>query len=264
MPKVETEQDVEQSDSGSPPSSDTPSTTITLEERLQQLQHTLSQLTTERDTLASSLKSARRDAQKGDAALRAEIDGLKRASERNVAAEHRARQKVLALQEAVKRAQVATRETDALVRQAENALPNLRKERDEKERVYAEVKEEEARARRGREAETDKDRRRMEGLKNELSGLGNRMEKLSGKRDKLESGVIPDLEEQLRELEREVERAEMEAEQRDGIYTLLQRRRPSHPGPIQRPTRSTLSSRAPPFEPGRGVLQGSRTWRAEG
>ncbi|KDQ08213.1 hypothetical protein BOTBODRAFT_76982, partial [Botryobasidium botryosum FD-172 SS1] len=68
---------------------------------------------------------ARRDAQKTESALRAEIDTLRRASEKNAAGEQRARQKMLALQEALKRCVAATADAEAQVRVVEGALPPL-------------------------------------------------------------------------------------------------------------------------------------------
>ncbi|KAJ7151188.1 hypothetical protein C8R46DRAFT_1179520 [Mycena filopes] len=186
----------------------TPHPQLTLEDRLKQLQHTLSLIATERDTLSVSLKTARRDAQKADAALRSEIEILKRASEKHTVAEHRARQKVLALQEAAKRAQLSTREMEALVLEVEAELPALKSQRALKEDSYVKVKDSADRARTDREREAERERRRVELMKGELTGLNNKMERLNGKREKLETAVIPDLEEQLREIELEIERVE--------------------------------------------------------
>ncbi|KAG6856511.1 hypothetical protein H0H87_003704 [Tephrocybe sp. NHM501043] len=104
-----------------------PTTTValTIEDRLSHLQHTLSLVNAERETLTTALKSARRDSQKADAALRSEIETLKRASEKHVAGDHRAKQKILSLQEAVKRGQTATRETEQLVEELEQLVPEL-------------------------------------------------------------------------------------------------------------------------------------------
>ncbi|KAJ7152588.1 hypothetical protein C8R43DRAFT_1235612 [Mycena crocata] len=181
---------------------------LTLEDRLNQLQHTLSLITSERDTLSVSLKTARRDAQKADAALRSEMEILKRASEKHTVAEHRARQKVLALQEAAKRAQMSTREMEELVLEVEAELPALKSQRAEKEVVYLKIKEDADRVRKEREREAERERRKLDIMKGELTGLSNKMERLNGKKEKLETGVLPDLEEQLREIELEIERVE--------------------------------------------------------
>ncbi|EIN08858.1 hypothetical protein PUNSTDRAFT_143559 [Punctularia strigosozonata HHB-11173 SS5] len=191
-------------------SSPLPAPPVTVEERTSQLQQTLTALVNERDTLTGNLKSARRDAQKADAALRAEIEALKRASEKQAAAEHRARQKILALQEAVKQATSATRETDDLVKDLEKQLPDLRAQKEEKEKEYQEMKQTADKARQERDKSEKCRRKKADGMKNELTTLGNKLDKLHGKREKLENEVISNLEEQLKKLEMEVERTEAE------------------------------------------------------
>jgi uncharacterized protein YukE len=188
----------------------TPSLTsvpLTIEDRLAQLQCTLVQINTERESLSTSLKSARRDSQKADAALRSEIDALKRASERHSAADHRAKQKILSLQEAIKRAQTVTRETEELITEIRVVLPGMNEKCNEKEEAYNKFKSEADRARTERELETEKEKKRLDSMKNELIVLGNKLEKLNGKKEKLENGVIPEFEEQLKDIEREVENA---------------------------------------------------------
>lgn len=181
---------------------------LTLEDRLNQLQHTLTLITAERDSLTSSLKSARRDAQKADAALRSEIELLKRASERQVGAEHRARQKMLALQEAAKRAVMSTREMEEMAREMDEAMPALKEQRAAKEGVYKMVKEKADQARKEKELEEEKERKKLDGLRGEMAVLGTKMDRLNGKREKFEGSVIPELEEQLRAIEREIEQIE--------------------------------------------------------
>ncbi|KAF5318440.1 hypothetical protein D9619_010909 [Psilocybe cf. subviscida] len=178
---------------------------ITLEDRLNQLQHTLSTVNQERETLVASLKSARKDAQKADSLLRAEIETLKRTSEKNTQTEARGKQKVLALQEAVKRAQNATKETEELTEEGKLQLPDLNAQKEQKEAEHAKIKAAADRARKEREDLEEKDRKRLEAMKAELAGLTTKFEKLGGKREKLESAVIPDLEEKLKETERDIE-----------------------------------------------------------
>ena len=186
---------------GTPPNA-TPQ--ITLEDRLSQLQHTLSAVNSERETLLSSLKSARREAQKADSALRSEIDTLKRTSERNGAAELKGKQKVLALQEAVKRAQNATKETEELSAEIEANMPELNEKKQKKEDEHSKIKSEADKARKEREDVEEKERKRLDLMKAELAGLTHKLEKLGGKREKLESMVIPDLEEKLKDMEKEI------------------------------------------------------------
>jgi hypothetical protein len=191
--------------------SDIPGPQPTLEERLTQLQQMLNTLNAERETLTASLKSARRDAQKADAALRTEIDVLKRASEKHSSTDARARQKVLALQEAGKRAQAATAELEGLLQEVEGALPDIRKSKDEKERLYTEAKTNADIKKNELRCELEKERKHVEGLRADLVGLGNRLEKMHSKKEKLEAVTVPDLEEQLKELQREIEKVETES-----------------------------------------------------
>lgn len=196
--------------SPSPSSSHTPSSHLSVEDRAAQLQHTLSLLHADRASLTASLKSARRDAQKSDTGLRSQIDTLKRASEKHTVAENRARQKVLALQEAVKRAQAATAEMEELAQEVEKALPDLQVERNEREGAYAGVLAEAERVRAEMEREAEIGRKKVERGEGELAGLANRLERIQGKREKLEGegGAIPELEEELRGVQMEIERIE--------------------------------------------------------
>ncbi|KAF8156796.1 hypothetical protein B0H34DRAFT_675204 [Crassisporium funariophilum] len=191
---------------GTPPTNAAPQ--ITLEERLTQVQHTLSLVNAERETLLASLKSARRDAQKADAALRSEIDTLKRTSEKHTANEVRGKQKVLALQEAAKRAQNATKETEESVKELEEDLPELNKRKEEKEEEYRRIKLEAEGVRRERESVEEKERKKVEAMRTELAGLCNKLEKLNGRKEKLEGTVMPELEGKLKEVEREIEEEE--------------------------------------------------------
>ncbi|GJE93758.1 hypothetical protein PsYK624_099190 [Phanerochaete sordida] len=194
----------------SPSDAPTPSPSFSLEDRRMQLNHTLSLLTAEHATLTSTLKSARRDAQKADAALRAEIDALKRASERAAPAELRARQKARALQEAARQALAAAEQVQERVQELEESLPALVQRRDEVEREWERVRAEADDVRRRREEAELRERKRVEARQAELAGLAGRMERLSTRREKLEGpgGALGELEEKLRRLEEERERIE--------------------------------------------------------
>lgn len=178
---------------------------MSIEDRRLQLTHRLEALNNEHATLTASLKSARREAQKADAALRSEIDTLKRASEKYVQQEARAKQKVLALQEAVRRTVAATEEIKAMIKEVEEMLPELEKRRKETEVEWRRVNQQAESIRSKREDAESKEKRKTEGLQAEVASLGNRMERLNVRREKLEgeNGVIGELEEKLRRLEEE-------------------------------------------------------------
>jgi len=192
---------------GTPPAATPP---ITLEDRLNQLQHTLSAINAERETLLASLKSARKDAQKADSALRSEIDTLKRTSEKNVAVEVKGKQKVLALQESVRRAQNFTKELEEAAEEVESVLPELNAEKERKEKAHAKILAEAKQVRKEKDEIVEKEKKRVESLRSELASLTNKLEKLGGKREKIETVSIPDLETKLQDVAQEIETEEQE------------------------------------------------------
>ncbi|KAF9530039.1 hypothetical protein CPB83DRAFT_892962 [Crepidotus variabilis] len=241
---------------GTPPSSTVPVPQLTLEDRLNQLQHSLSLVNAERETLLSSLKSARRDAQKAESALRAEIETLKRTSEKNTSAELRGKQKVLALQESVKRAQNAAVETDEVTKELADELPELLKQKQAKEKLFGKIETEAGKIRLERDAVEEKEKKRLDGMKAELASLSNKLDKLNGKKkEKLET-TIPDLEDKLNDVEQEIldaenelsqlekeEQARMELEE---TYLSYQRVRHNSAGTIGRPSQAPIHR---PIEP---------------
>ena len=155
---------------------------------------------------------ARKESQKTENAMRAELDTLKRATEKQVAPDQRAKQRVLALQEAVKQTLSATVDVEAQAQEAEESLPRVRDEEATVETENAKVQELLSQ----KEAEIDQalraDKRRIGDLQSELATVTNRTEKLAAKRDKLSKEAIPDFERQLAEVRKEIEEAEVENE----------------------------------------------------
>ncbi|KAJ3925818.1 MAG: hypothetical protein NXY57DRAFT_906614 [Lentinula lateritia] len=218
---------------------------LTLEDRLNQLQHTLSVLNSEQASLTATIKSSRRDAQKADANLRSEIDVLKRASDRYLSSEQRSKQKVLALQEAVKRTQIITKEMEATIKEVNAEIPGLKEEKQKREAEHRKVKEAANKVRREKDAQAELERKRIESMKNELNTLTKQLEKLEVKKEKLEGGVIKELEEQLENVEKEMEMLEREEELSNGSFsqpTTSQSIGPTWtPGTIGRPSPNSLS-----------------------
>ena len=204
-------------DSAASPSTLTPPTTpvrsspprtVSQEERITQLRKQLSLLTVERDDLTSQLKLARRESQRTETALKSEIETLKRASEKHAAGEHRSRQKVLALQEAVKQASVAAGDIEQMVKDIEETLPGLSERAKEAQAVHNMVKEEAEKKCIELDDVVHGDRKIVNELQGELTGVCAKLEKVTGKRDKLEKEVVPQLEERLQDLRREIEELE--------------------------------------------------------
>ena len=238
------------------PSVPSTSQTPTPEERLQTLSHQLNTLHAEQATLQAALKSSRRDANKTTTSLRAEIDVLKRASEKAGIAEYKWRQRVRALEDAVRRANEGREELEQLTAADEQELPRLREGQSEAEDVLRTVKSEADAVRAEREKREEEGRKRKESMKGECATLNQRLERLTVKKERQENSVIPDLEAQLAELQREIEIAERGSFQNGDVWDSLcgdpsrtetQRRRQSHPGTIGRPLTQRASQ--PPISP---------------
>jgi hypothetical protein len=194
-----------------------PPRTITQEERVGQLRKQLSLLTVERDDLTSQLKLARRESQRTETALKSEIETLKRASEKHAAGEHRSRQKVLALQEAVKQASAAAGDIEQMVKNIEDTLPGLSERAKEVQAGHNQVKEEAERKFIELDGVMHEDRKVVNEIQGELTGVCAKLEKVTGKKDKLETEAVPQLEERLQDLRREIEEFERLPQGDEGI-----------------------------------------------
>lgn len=240
------------SHSPSPSTTPTPTTLAqTHEDRLRTLSSTLSALNEEQATLQSLLKSTRRDAQKTSATLRNEVDILRRASEKAIVAEGKARQRVRALEDAVKKANEGREEIEWEIEQNESATPAVREREAKAEEELKRVKAEADGVRLEREKKEEGERRRKESMRAESVSLTQRTERLNVKRERLEGSIIPDLEAQLAEIERKIELVEMGGRQHqadeswDGDTKGKSQRRKSHPGTIGRSRSNTTQKPAP-------------------
>lgn len=247
----------------------------TVEERASQLRHMHTLLTQEHDQLTAQLKTARRDAQRADAALRSEIEALKKAVEKNAAGEQRAKQKILALQEAVKQALAAAVETDNTVKEMERALPELEARRAEAEEEHARASEDAQKSAAETKAALEADRKRTAEVEGELAVLTSRLEKMSAKRDKMAGETVPELEKELAALHLAIEEAEREKDREkerefnhevDYPHHYNQPQPALRPAPIQRPLHTeqtansspgSINAAAPPFVP-RNIVGHSR------
>ncbi|KAI6006960.1 hypothetical protein EDD15DRAFT_2358027 [Pisolithus albus] len=243
------------SHSPSPSTTPTPTTlTQTHEDRLRTLSSTLSALNEEQASLQSLLKSTRRDAQKTSTALRNEVDILRRASEKAVVAEGRARQRVRALEDAVKKANEGREEFEREIEQHESAMPALREREENAEDELKRTKTEADGVRVEREKKEEEERKRKESMRAESASLTQRTERLNVKRERLEGSVIPDLEAQLAEIELKIElvarggRQHQADEIWDGDSRAKSQRRKSHPGTIGRSRSNTMQKPAPPSQ----------------
>ena len=244
----------------SSPSVPSTSQTPSLEERLRTLSHQLNALHAEQATLQAALKSSRRDANKTTTSLRAEIDILKRTSEKAGIAEYKARQRVRTLEDAVRRANEGREQLEQQTAADEQGLPGLREKQSQAEDALGTTKREADALREERQKREEEGRKRKESVKGECATLNQKLERLTVKKERLENSVIPDLDAQLAEIQREIELAErggfQDGDVWDSLYgdpsrTDSQRRRLSHPGTIGRPLaqRTSQTPISPPHIP---------------
>jgi hypothetical protein len=213
--------DVLPTPSSSPPSTpESPGQTVqSFEEYINTLQRTLAHLQSEHETLLSDLKSAKRDSQKSQSALRAEISTLKKAVQKHAAGDVRMRQKARALEEATKQASRGRTDVD----NERVALENEHTAREPK-RVAQQSRWEAARGsadieRCKRERSEEAAAERVQNAKADLTALESRLDKLRIRREKLcgsaggsdeeegapkiEGGIVGELSARLHELQRE-------------------------------------------------------------
>ncbi|KAH9992288.1 hypothetical protein BJV77DRAFT_1183795 [Russula vinacea] len=180
--------------SPSPPSPSPPQTpsggpsysSQTFEDYLATLQLSLSHLQAEHETLSNTLKSARRDSQKAQAAQRAEISSLKRAAQKHSAGDMRMKQKVRALEEAVKQAIKCREDVEAEHAKLEAARVEQGAELADASRRFKEARVSAEDWRRRREKAEEEAGSRLQGARAELAAVEARLEKLRAKRERLE------------------------------------------------------------------------------
>ena len=120
----------------------------------------------------------------------------------------RGRQKIRALQEAVKQAAAAAREAEEDAREVEKTLPEAIQRAEEVAKTHAGVLKEAERTKEEAEESIRADKKRTSDLRAELGALTARLEKLQAKRERLSKESLPGLEEELARLVRQVELVE--------------------------------------------------------
>lgn len=174
------------------------------EDHITQLRKQLTLVNAERDELISYLKVARRESQRTETILKSEIETLKRASEKHASSEHRSRQKVLALQEAVKQTNAAAGDLEDEIKNVEDTLPALGERARTAQLSYERVKYEVEQTCSELNVAMNSDNQIIQELHGDLTNVCAKLEKVDAKREKLEKDVIPHLEEKLLEIRREI------------------------------------------------------------
>lgn len=180
--------------------------------QIAQTRHLISAAHAEREHLQTQIKEARKTAQRSEAALRTDIESMKRSNEKAGANDQRSKQKYLALQEQVKQgwagAEAANQEADevkASTPELENKLENVTKDLESVRRDWSRAQEEEEEAK-----EADKKNRAEEDKK--LADVTNKIDKLKVKKEKKEAERV-ELQKRLDELEKQREEVERKTEE---------------------------------------------------
>ena len=166
----------------------------------------------EKDHLQNQIKEARRSSQRAEAALRVEIETVKRAIEKAGTMDMRAKQKALALQEQVKQGWAGAEAAEKEMNLVQGGLADL-------ERVFEEVKleldtvKDEWKIVKDREDEVrERERRARAEEDKKLAEVVSKVDKLKAKKEKKESEKM-ELEHRLEDLERQKEEAERRNEE---------------------------------------------------
>jgi hypothetical protein len=166
----------------------------------------------EKDHLQNQIKEARRSSQRAEAALRVEIETVKRAIEKAGTMDMRAKQKALALQEQVKQGWAGQEAAEKETNLVQGGLADL-------ERVFEEVKleldtiKDEWKIVKDREDEVrERERRARAEEDKKLAEVVSKVDKLKAKKEKKENEKL-ELEHRLEDLERQREEAERRNEE---------------------------------------------------
>jgi hypothetical protein len=221
-----------------------------------QTRHLIAAAHAEREHLQARIKEARKTAQRSEAALRTEIESMKRSNEKAGGNDQRNKQKYLALQEQVKQgwagAEAANKEAEAVKNGTPDIEGRVKTVTAELEAVRVEwkkVKEREEEARDvDKKMRADEDKRMAE-LDTKIEKLRARKEKKDGERAELLK-KLEELEKQRGEVERKGE--ENKAMRRTGYYPGL-RWDQNQAGPGGNQTTPEFNPNAPNFESGRTI-----------
>lgn len=180
--------------------------------QIAQTRHLISAAHAEREHLQTQIKEARKTAQRSEAALRTDIESMKKSNEKAGANDQRNKQKYLALQEQVKQgwagAEAANKEADevkASTPELEKKLETVTKDLESVRKDWTTAQEEEEEAK-----EADKKSRAEEDKK--LADVTNKIDKLKVKKEKKEAERA-ELQKRLDELEKQREEVERKTEE---------------------------------------------------
>ncbi|WVF69537.1 hypothetical protein IAT40_004315 [Kwoniella sp. CBS 6097] len=189
-----------------------------------QLRHLIATAHAEKDHLQTEIKEARRTSQRQEAALKAEMEAVKKAIEKAGSMDLRSKQKALATQEQVKQGWAGAEAAEKDAGDVESGLDTL-ESRLEAMRIEVEAVQGEWKAAKQREEDLrERDRKARAEEDKKLSEVVAKIDKLKSKKAKKESEKA-ELEKKLEELEKQHAEAEKKNEQersaRRGAATYL-------------------------------------------
>ncbi|WVQ98310.1 hypothetical protein IAU59_005433 [Kwoniella sp. CBS 9459] len=176
-----------------------------------QLRHLIATAHAEKDHLQTQIKEARRTSQRQEAALKAEMEAVRKAIEKAGSMDLRTKQKALATQEQVKQGWAGAEAAEKDAGDVESGLDTL-ESRLEAMRIEVEAVQGEWKAAREREEELrERDRRARAEEDKKLSEVVAKIDKLKSKKAKKESEKA-ELEKKLEDLEKQHAEAEKKNE----------------------------------------------------
>ena len=177
-----------------------------------QIRHMIAAAHAEKEHVQTQIKEARRASQRAEAALRVEIDQVKKSTEKAGSVDLRAKQKALALQEQVKQGWAWAEHAEQEAALVENGMKELENQvelaKKQVETVNAEWKT--TKAQEDEIRDSDKKVRNEEEKK--LAEVAGKIDKLRAKKEKKEAERA-DLEKRIEELERQRKEAEKRNEE---------------------------------------------------
>ncbi|EIW65659.1 hypothetical protein TREMEDRAFT_74973 [Tremella mesenterica DSM 1558] len=200
-------------DSPSPPEVSTPIPVLSpVDAQVAHLRQALAAAHAEKEHLHVSLKEARRANQRADAALRMEVDTIRRAIEKASALDMRSKQKVLALQEQVKQGWAGAETAEKESQMVESGMTQLKERLSSAELDLAEVRKQWETVRIHEESVRESDRKARAEEDKRLQEVVGRVEKLKAKKEKKELESV-ELEKKTDEIERQREEVERKIEE---------------------------------------------------
>lgn len=177
-----------------------------------QMRHLVASASAEKEHLSAQIKEARRASQRAEAALRQEIDAVKKSTEKAGSLDLRAKQKALALQEQVKQGWAGAEIADQQTVQVESGMGDLETLLNAAVSEVDELKSGMADARDKEEDARERDKRMRAEEEKKLGEVVAKVEKLRLKKERKEAEKL-DLERRIEDLERQRVDVERQAEE---------------------------------------------------